>query len=124
MIKYLYVPGLTESVEEELQEIRKRKSNDVERVITETGAVKKKIITKDHGQKRVRKVDVRDFQIPAWEKYALTIHEAAEYYNIAESKLRDYVQVNRDKIFVLKAGGRLLIKRKIFECYLDKEQKI
>ncbi len=61
---------------------------------------------------------------PVWEKYALTVKEAAEYYNIAETKLRDYLLANRDAPFVLKGGARLLVKRKMFEMFLDESNTI
>lgn len=69
-------------------------------------------------------MDDRSIQIPVWEKYALTIKEAAEYYGIAETRLREFAMGNRTKPFVLKAGGRLLIKRKVFEAFLDQNNSI
>ena len=68
--------------------------------------------------------DRQSIQIPVWEKYALTVKEAAEYYNIAETKLRDYLLANRDAPFVLKGGARLLVKRKMFEMFLDESNII
>ena len=57
--------------------------------------------------------------IPVWGKYAFVIKEASEYYGIAETRLREYAVSNRTKLFVLKAGGKLLIKCKVFEAFLD-----
>ena len=54
----------------------------------------------------------------------MTVKEAAEYYNIAETKLRDYLLANRDAPFVLKDGARLLVKRKMFEMFLDESNII
>ena len=106
---YIYVPGLSESVADE---VKKEKDAEAPRFITGTGAVKKEAVTHDKGVLRTRKVDDRQsIQIPVWEKYALTVKEAAEYYNIAETKLRDYLLANRDAPFVLKGGARLLVKR-------------
>lgn len=102
---YIYVPGLSESVADE---VKKEKDAEAPRFITGTGAVKKEAVTHDRGVLRTRKVDDRQsIQIPVWEKYALTVKEAAEYYNIAETKLRDYLLANRDAPFVLKGGARL-----------------
>ncbi|MCC8073362.1 MAG: helix-turn-helix domain-containing protein [Clostridiales bacterium] len=122
MKNYIYVPGLSETVENE----RKKEINktDDNKFITATGAAKKIVNTYDNGVVRKKKVDDRDFQIPVWEKYALTVKEAAEYYNIAETRLREFVMNNRTKPFVLKAGGRLLVKRKIFETFLDQNNII
>ena len=106
---YIYVPGLSESVADE---VKKEKDAEAPRFITGTGAVKKEAVTHDRGILRTRKVDDRQsIQIPVWEKYALTVKEAAEYYNIAETKLRDYLLANRDAPFVLKGGARLCLHR-------------
>lgn len=103
---YIYVPGLSESVADE---VKKEKDAEAPRFITGTGAVKKEAVIHDKGVLRTRKVDDRQsIRIPVWEKYALTVKEAAEYYNIAETKLRDYLLANRDAPFVLKGGARLL----------------
>lgn len=119
---YIYVPGLSESVTEEM---KKAKAAKAERIISSTGALKREAITYDRGVLRTKIVDDRqNIKIPVWEKYALTIKEAAEYYNIAETKLRDYLLENREAPFVLKGGARLLVKRKLFEKYLDENNLI
>lgn len=119
---YIYVPGLSESVADE---VKKEKDAEAPRFITGTGAVKRETVTYDKGVLRTKKVDDRQcVQIPVWEKYALTIKEAAEYYNIAETKLRDYLLANREAPFALKGGARLLVKRKLFEKFLDESSII
>lgn len=51
-------------------------------------------------------------------RYCLTIKEAAEYFNIGENKL--YTLTDDKKCpFVLFVGKKRLIKRKVFEEYLD-----
>ena len=119
---YVYVPGLSEVVEDERKKELIKTEDD--KLITATGAVQKIVATHDNGVVRNKKVDDRSFKIPVWEKYALTIKEAAEYYNIAETRLRDFVMSNRTKQFVLKAGGRLLVKRRIFEAFLDQNNML
>ena len=57
--------------------------------------------------------------VPIWEKYALTIYEAAEYFNIGEHRLRQLVKENRYADFVLWIGVKVEIKRKLFEQFLD-----
>ena len=57
--------------------------------------------------------------VPIWEKYALTIYEAAEYFCIGEHRLREIVHENRHADFVLWIGVKAVIKRELFERYLD-----
>ena len=64
----------------------------------------------------------REF-VPIWEKYALTIYEAAEYFNIGEHKLREITN-NHKCNFVLFIGTKRLIKRKEFEKYLEQVSTI
>ena len=59
-------------------------------------------------------------EIPYWEKYMLTLREAAEYFHIGEKKMRRIVDDNMDAKFLLENGNRVMIKRKLFEEYLDK----
>ena len=58
-------------------------------------------------------------QIPYWERYLLTIREAAEYFHIGEKKLRQIVEENSTADFIIMNGNRAMIKRKTFEQYLD-----
>ncbi len=57
--------------------------------------------------------------VPIWEKYALTIYEATEYFNIGEHRLRQIVRENRQADFVLWIGTKVEIKRELFEKFLD-----
>ena len=57
--------------------------------------------------------------IPYWEKYMLTLREAAEYFHIGEKKLRQIVEENMDADFLLTSGNRIMIKRKRFEEFFD-----
>ena len=52
--------------------------------------------------------------IPYWEKYMLTLREAAEYFHIGEKKMRQIVEENMDANFLLTSGNRIMIKRKLF----------
>ena len=58
-------------------------------------------------------------EIPYWEKYMLTLREAAEYFHIGEKKMRQIVEENMDANFLLTSGNRVIIKRKLFEEYLN-----
>lgn len=58
-------------------------------------------------------------EIPIWEKYTLSIEEAAEYFRIGQKRLRQLVADNPNADFVLANGNRVQIKRKLFEQYID-----
>ena len=58
-------------------------------------------------------------KVPLWEKYILTIQEAAEYFHIGEKKLRKLVEDVGNADFIIMNGNRVMIKRKLFEKYLD-----
>ena len=57
--------------------------------------------------------------IPIWERYALTIEEAAKYFRIGENKLRRLAEENLYASWLLQNGNRILIKRKQFEKFID-----
>ena len=59
-------------------------------------------------------------EIPYWEKYMLTLREAAEYFHIGEKKMRQIVEDNLNADFLLESGNRVMIKRRLFEEYLDR----
>lgn len=60
-----------------------------------------------------------NLDIPIWEKYTLTIEEAAKYFRIGENKLRRLAEENVNAGWVLQNGNRLQIKRKKFEKLID-----
>lgn len=57
--------------------------------------------------------------IPFWEKYSLSIEEAAMYFRIGENKLRGIVSSDPGANYILWNGNRPQIKRRLFELYLD-----
>ena len=59
-------------------------------------------------------------KIPFWERYTLSIEEAAADFRIGENKLRKIISENKDADFVLWNGTRSQIKRKKFENYIDR----
>ena len=63
-------------------------------------------------------------EIPYWEKYMLTLREAAEYFHIGEKKMRQIVEENMDANFILTSGNRVMVKRKLFEEYLNQASVI
>lgn len=60
-----------------------------------------------------------DLAVPIWEKYTLSIEEAAIYFRVGEQKLRSYAEGNPNAKWVLMNGTRTQIKRKLFEEYID-----
>lgn len=62
--------------------------------------------------------------IPIWEKYTLTVEEAAEYFRVGENKLRRIIQEDKNAEFVIWNGNRPQIKRKKFESYIDRTNLI
>ena len=62
--------------------------------------------------------------VPIWEKYTLTVEEAAAYFHIGENKLRNIIHDNPDANFILWNGSRAQIKRRLFEDYIDSCQAI
>lgn len=57
--------------------------------------------------------------IPPWERYTLSVEEAAAYFRIGENKLRKIISENEKADFILWNGNRPQIKRKKFEQYID-----
>lgn len=62
--------------------------------------------------------------VPIWEKYSLSILEAAAYFRVGEHRLRTVVSDNPHADFILRNGNRIQIKRKIFEEYNDSIDEI
>lgn len=58
------------------------------------------------------------------EKYNLTIKEAVEYFNIGEKSIRKIVADNPTAEYILMVGNKVLIKRKLFEQFIDETSSI
>lgn len=63
-------------------------------------------------------------KVPIWEKFNLSILEAAQYFNIGEKKLRQLVNSNPEANYILWIGSKALIKRTAFEKVLLSENCI
>lgn len=61
--------------------------------------------------------------VPPWEKSNLTLEEAAAYFGIGINKLREITNDKNCK-FVLWVGSKRLIKRKLFDEYIEKQYSI
>ena len=57
--------------------------------------------------------------VPIWEKYTLTIEEAARYFRIGEKKLRKLAEENPDASWLIMNGTRVQINRRQFEKVID-----
>lgn len=62
-------------------------------------------------------------EVPILEKSNLTLEEAAAYSGIGINKLRDLTS-EQDCRFVLWIGSKRLIKRRLFDKYIEQEYSI
>lgn len=62
--------------------------------------------------------------MPWWEKYALTLAEASEYFGIGYKKLKEFAETHDDEGFMFWNGNRILIKRKQFEKYINERVNV
>lgn len=58
--------------------------------------------------------------VPIWNKYLLSVEEAASYFHIGINKLHRLVSQNTHAPWVLWNSNRALIKRQAFEAYIEK----
>ena len=63
-------------------------------------------------------------KVPLYQKYNLTIKEAVEYFNIGEKSIRRVVADNPTADYILMVGNKVLIKRKLFEQFIDETSSI
>lgn len=59
------------------------------------------------------------YEVPIWEKSNLTLEEAAAYSGIGINKLRE-LSNERGCNFVLFVGSKRLIKRRLFDAYIER----
>ena len=62
-------------------------------------------------------------EVPIWEKSNLTLEEAAAYSVIGINKLRDLTSEQNCQ-FVLWVGSKRLIKRRLFDKFIEQEYSI
>lgn len=62
-------------------------------------------------------------EVPIWQKSNLTLEEAAAYSGIGMGKLRELTNV-RNCAFVLWVGNKRLIKKRLFDQYIEQTYSI
>lgn len=62
-------------------------------------------------------------EVPIWEKSNLTMEEAAAYSGIGINKIRE-ISNGENCPFVLWVGSKRLIKRRMFDSYIEKQFSI
>ena len=62
-------------------------------------------------------------EVPIWEKSNLSLEEAAAYSGIGVNKLSELTN-ERNCRFVLWVGNKRLIKRRLFDQYIESEYSI
>ena len=62
--------------------------------------------------------------VPIYKKYNLTIAEAAKYFGIGEKTLRRIVSDNPSADYIIMVGAKVLLKRKLFEKFIDETNSI
>ena len=60
-------------------------------------------------------------KFPWWNKHTLTIEETAIYFGFGEKALRRFIAENKDQNFIIQNGVKILIKRKLFEHFVDEK---
>lgn len=63
-------------------------------------------------------IKYKKYDVPIWHKTNLTLEEAAEYSGIGRERLRKITN-RSDCPFVLRIGSRRLIKRRLFDEYVE-----
>ena len=74
----------------------------------------------------MRETDNNYSEVPMWKKFLLTVKEASLYFNIGENKMHRIVNdyLDSDYKFVVQNGGRNMIKRQMFEEFLNQTTSI
>ena len=62
--------------------------------------------------------------VPLWHKHLLTVQEASQYFGIGEKKIRQLIQENNTAPYLLTNGAKVLIKRSLFEQFLNEVSSI
>ena len=72
---------------------------------------------------RPRKIDAERIEVPIWKKSGLTLNEAVAYSGIGRDKIRSLTD-KEDCKFVLWVGNKRIIKRRLFDEFIDEMYSI
>lgn len=67
----------------------------------------------------IEKSKEKNYDMPFYAKYTLSVEEAAVYFHIGRARLRELANENLNAPYILMIGNRVFIKRKMFEEYID-----
>ena len=59
------------------------------------------------------------YEVPIWEKYCLTLDEAAAYFSIGVNKLREMSDEPNCQFVIFNGSKRLIKRRKLEESLVD-----
>ena len=59
------------------------------------------------------------YEVPIWEKYCLTLEEAAAYFGIGVNKLREMSDEPNCQFVIFNGSKRLIKRRKLEETLVD-----
>lgn len=59
-------------------------------------------------------------EIPVYQRFSITVEEAAAYFMIGENRLRELIKNDRNSDYILWVGSTVRIKREQFENFLAK----
>lgn len=59
------------------------------------------------------------YEVPIWEKYCLTLDEAAAYFGIGINKLREMADEPNCQFVIFNGSKRLIKRRKLEESLVD-----
>lgn len=65
-----------------------------------------------------------EINVPIWEKFSLSIEEAAAYFGIGENSLRKLISRDKDASYILRIGTRTRVKRQQLEQFLADANEI
>ena len=68
---------------------------------------------------KLNAVNLLSRAVPIYRKYTLTVDEAAMYFGIGQNRLRRLIAENSDADYLVSIGSKTLIKRKLFEQFVD-----
>lgn len=68
-------------------------------------------------------ISKQENRVPIWEKSNLTLDEAALYSGIGKNRIRELTD-DKNCPFVLWVGTKRLIKRKLFDEYIERQYSI